>query len=174
MKPGSIAWVVSEMELEPMELFMGGRDSTEVVREYVAQSVGLHPLAPRIVAVLLQLPQPVRADFLEDSRFRLTVDNYLPGRGRTVWVASPESEGSGSRCVVLKPNLANCREDFAHYVIAHELAHAYLRNGGWGTIKDPEVAADALAARWGFGRPTARKRREHRGGWAHQMRDLTQ
>jgi hypothetical protein len=125
----------------------------EIIREYVACSIGLDPLAPRIVAVLQKLPQAVRADFLEDSRFRLTVDNYLPGRGRTVWIASPESEGCGSRCVVLKPNLANCQEDFAHYVIAHELAHAFLRNSGWGTIEDPEYAADALAASWGFGRP---------------------
>ena len=36
------------------------------------------------------------------------------------------------------------------YVIAHELAHAVLRNGGrWGS-DDPEEAADALAAQWGF------------------------
>jgi hypothetical protein len=56
--------------------------------------------------------------------------------------------------VILKPRLADCPEDFAHYVIAHEMAHAYLRNGGWGTIEDPELAADTLAATWGFGRPS--------------------
>jgi signal-transduction protein with cAMP-binding, CBS, and nucleotidyltransferase domain len=39
------------------------------------------------------------------------------------------------------------------YIIAHELAHAYLRNGGWGDLADPEASADALAASWGFIRP---------------------
>jgi Zn-dependent peptidase ImmA (M78 family) len=39
------------------------------------------------------------------------------------------------------------------YVIAHELAHAHLRNGGRWEGDDPERAADALAAEWGFTRP---------------------
>jgi len=59
--------------------------------------------------------------------------------------------------VVLKPRLSMCEEAFAHYVIAHEFAHAYLRNGPWGNIFDPEDAADALAASWGFPRPVLNK-----------------
>jgi hypothetical protein len=39
------------------------------------------------------------------------------------------------------------------WVIAHELAHAHLRNGGRWLGDDPEHAADALAAGWGFPRP---------------------
>lgn len=123
------------------------------LQQYVEQSVGLPPLALRIVTVMEQLPHAVRADFLTDSRFRLSVDNLVPGQGRSVWMACPEP-GSGSRCVVLKPSLAHCPEDYAHYVIAHELAHAHLRNGGWGDLKDPELAADALASHWGFSRPS--------------------
>ena len=69
-------------------------------------------------------------------------------------MACPRPGSNGSRSVILKPRLAECEENFAHYVIAHELAHAYLRNGGWGNIEDPELAADALAAMWGFGRPS--------------------
>jgi hypothetical protein len=38
-------------------------------------------------------------------------------------------------------------------VIAHELAHAHLRNGGRHPEEDPEHAADSLAADWGFPRP---------------------
>jgi hypothetical protein len=68
-------------------------------------------------------------------------------------MATPGPIGSGSRCVVLKPRLADCSEAFACYVIAHEFAHAFLRNGGWDAITDPEEAADALAASWGFERP---------------------
>jgi hypothetical protein len=38
-------------------------------------------------------------------------------------------------------------------VIAHEFAHAWLRNGPWGEISDVEEAADAVAAVWGYLRP---------------------
>ena len=55
-----------------------------------------------------------------------------------------------SRCVVLKPRLETSSEKFALYIIAHEFAHAYLRNGGCSQFDDREDAADALAARWGF------------------------
>ena len=70
-----------------------------------------------------------------------------------MWLTCPGTGGNGSRCVVLKRRLADCPEAFAHYVIAHELAHAYLRNGGWEEIDDPEAAADAVAASWGFPKP---------------------
>ena len=105
------------------------------------------------MAVLAVLPDEVRRDLFEDSRFRMTLDDCAPGKGRTVWLACPGTDGNGSRCVVLKPKLADCDEAFAKYVIAHELAHAYLRNGGWGEINDPEDAADAMAANWGFTKP---------------------
>ena len=113
----------------------------------------LEPLRDRVLAVLASLPREVRRDLIQDPRFRMTLDDFVPGEGRTVWLACPGPGGNGSRCVVLKPQLADCREAFAHYVIAHELAHAYLHNGGWGGIDDPEAAADAVAASWGFQKP---------------------
>ena len=103
--------------------------------------------------VLNELPNEVQRDFLDDPRFRVTLENYVPGEGWSLWMAVPGPIGSGSRCVVLRPRLAHCSEAFAFYVIAHEFAHAYLRNGGWGDIADVEEAADALAASWGFSRP---------------------
>ncbi len=112
------------------------------------------PLSQRVLAVLNRLPEAVQRDFLDDSRFSVTLDNYTAGRGWTLWMPAPGGVGDSSRCVVLRPRLANCSEEFAHYVIAHEFAHAYLRHGGWGEITDVEEAADALAASWGFGRPT--------------------
>lgn len=83
----------------------------------------------------------------------MTQETYVPGKGWTLWMHSPGPIGEASRCVVLRPRLATSSEAFAHYVIAHELAHAYLYNGGWGEITDVEEAADALAAHWGFHRP---------------------
>lgn len=110
----------------------------------------------RVLHVLQSLPEVVQRDFLDDPRFRVELDNYVPGKGWTLWMAVPGPVGTISRCVVLRPRLADCSEAFALYVIAHEFAHAFLRNGGWGEISDPEEAADALAASWGFHRPDAR------------------
>lgn len=121
---------------------------------YLEPFAELAPLSERLLVVLTRLPDEVRADLFDDARFRITLDDFVPGQGRTVWLASPAPGGKGSRCVVLKPRLADCPEAFAHYVIAHELAHAYLRHGGWGGVTDPEAAADALAAEWGFPKPT--------------------
>ena len=103
--------------------------------------------------MLHAIPSHVQQDFLEDPRFRVTIDNYVPGQGWTLWMPTPGPIGSGTRCVVLRPKLSHCSEAFAHYVIAHEFAHAFLRNGPWGEIHDVEEAADALAATWGFLRP---------------------
>jgi hypothetical protein len=122
------------------------------LQDYVERSLGAGALAARVLAVMERLPEAVFTGFLSDPLFRLALDDLVPRQGRTVWIACP-TRGDGSRCVILKPRLADCDEDFAYYVIAHELAHAHLRNGGWGEIEDPELAADALATCWGFSRP---------------------
>lgn len=106
-----------------------------------------------MLAVLNSLPEAVQRDFLDDPRFRITLEDFVPGQGWRMWMDSPGPLGNGSRCVVLRQRLETCSEAFAHYVIAHEFAHAYLRNGGWGEITDVEEAADSLAAEWGFLRP---------------------
>lgn len=106
-----------------------------------------------MLTVLEALPDEVVNDFLSDSRFTMAVDQFTPGKGRSVWMAPPDPNGNASRSVILKPRLDECDEMFALYIIAHELAHAYLHNGGWNQITDPEDAADALAASWGFSSP---------------------
>lgn len=131
---------------------MRDSDFDQTLLQYVERSVGPGPLALRVVFVMGQLPGAVVGEFLNDTSFRLALDNLVPGQGRSVWIACP-APGNGSRCVVLKPRLAECEAQFAYYIIAHELAHAHLRNGGWCDIDDPEMAADALAAHWGFRRP---------------------
>lgn len=113
----------------------------------------LAPLRERVLHVLNALPPEVQRDFLDDERFRMALETHVPGVGWTVLMHCPGPVGSDSRCVVLREKLAQCSAPFAYYVIAHELAHAYLRNGGWGAITDHEVAADALASHWGFSRP---------------------
>jgi hypothetical protein len=111
-------------------------------------------LRERVLYVLNRLPEAVQRDFLDDPRFRITLERFVPGEGWSLWMATPGPVGSGSRCVVLRPRLGECSPAFAYYVIAHEFAHAFLRNGGWGDITDIEEAADALAASWGFRRPS--------------------
>lgn len=110
-------------------------------------------LQRRVLWVLENLPSEVQRDFLDDARFGVELDNYQPGIGWTLFMPTPGPPGQGSRRVVLRPRLNHTSEPFALYVIAHEFAHAFLRNGGWGTITDIEEAADALAASWGFNRP---------------------
>ena len=111
------------------------------------------PLRERLLKVLHALPADVQRDFLDDPRFRVAKEQHIEGRGTLLWMDVPGPIGSSSRCVVLRGRLNDCSEAFACYVIAHEFAHAYLRNGGWNEISDREEAADALAAFWGFARP---------------------
>ena len=138
---------------EPAQASLDTIELRRILAAYLEPFDELEPLRDRVLFVLSALPREVRRDLLQDPRFRMTLDDFVPGEGRTVWLACPGPGGNGSRCVVLKPRLADCAKTFAHYVIAHELAHAYLHNGGWGDIDDPETAADALATSWGFARP---------------------
>jgi len=98
---------------------------------------------------LHQLPGDVQQDFLSDPAFRISLDDCQPGRGRTV-ILAPLGPDGYNRCVVLKPRLEKCSAAFVRYIVAHEFAHAWLRNGGWGEIADREEAADAVAASWGY------------------------
>ncbi len=110
-------------------------------------------LHTRLAWVLNALPEPVQCDFMEDATFRITLEDYTPETGWKLFMACPTSDDRISRCVVLRSKLDKTSVEFTDYVIAHELAHAFLRNGGWGEITDIEQAADALAASWGFSRP---------------------
>ena len=124
------------------------------LREYVERALDEPVLVERVVHVLRTIPVPIVAGLLQDPCFQIAIDNHVPGQGGTVWMACPDSlSWKGSRSVILKRRLITCGEAFAYYVIAHELAHAELWNGSWGQITDPEEAADALAATWGFPRP---------------------
>jgi hypothetical protein len=109
-------------------------------------------LCDHVAGVLGCLPVHVREDFLCDPSFVLF--DYEPGPGVTahVPVGLPARSRAG-RSVVLKRTLRRRPEPFVRYVIAHELAHAHLRNAGRSPGEDPELAADALAAEWGFPRP---------------------
>jgi hypothetical protein len=128
--------------------------SVQTVRDYVERAIDEPVLRVRVVNVLVTMPQEIVAGLLNDPCFQIAIDNHVPGRGGTVWMACPgDVVWKGSRSVILKRRLADGVENFAHYVIAHELAHAHLWNGAWGEITDPEHAADALAASWGFPRP---------------------
>jgi hypothetical protein len=109
-----------------------------------------------VAGVLDTLPHHVRDDFVTDPAFTLFDYEPRPGVAFHVPVRLPRG-GNGrsgaSRSVVLKRTLARRPLPFVRYVIAHELAHAHLRNAGRFPGEDPEHAADALAAEWGFPRP---------------------
>jgi hypothetical protein len=104
--------------------------------------------------VLRQLPDNVRSDIMGDSG--VTFYDYDPGPGviMQVPVKLPTAAGGASRSIVLKRTLRHRSPNFVHWLIAHELAHAHLRNAGRWPGDDPEVAADCLANEWGFPRPS--------------------
>lgn len=104
-----------------------------------------------VAGVFTDLPQAVREEFLMDPSFRLC--DVEPGpAGTHIRVGAP-ARGLPARSVVLKRSLRRRSPAFARYVIAHELAHAHLRNRGRHPSEDPELAADSLAALWGHPRP---------------------
>lgn len=111
------------------------------------------PLYDRVRDVLVQLPDNVIDDFSSDPRFSITKLQQNAAGKQTLWMALPSHDGQGSRCVVLKARLASCDLSFSRYIIAHELAHAFLRNGLWADHTDIETSADALADHWGFPKP---------------------
>ena len=109
-------------------------------------------LCAHVTAVVRQLPPHVRDDLVCDPQFRLC--DYEPGPGVVMRVpVSLPARKNASRSVVLKRTLRHRPEPFVRWLIAHELAHAHLRHGGRWPGEDPEFAADALAADWGFPKP---------------------
>ncbi|MEX0885154.1 MAG: hypothetical protein WD009_01825 [Phycisphaeraceae bacterium] len=109
---------------------------------------GLHA---EVLLVVRALPMAVRDDLMQDAGFALC--DYEPGRERfAVPVPVPGASGC-SRSVVLKRTVRDRPSAWVRWLIAHELAHAHLRNGGRWEGEDPEHAADALASAWGFPRP---------------------
>ncbi|MGF1633370.1 MAG: hypothetical protein ACFCVE_05915 [Phycisphaerae bacterium] len=107
-------------------------------------------LSPHVAAVVLAMPSAARDDLLDDDDFRLT--EYDPTQASTVPISAPSRRGP-ARAVALKRTLRSRPPAFVQWVVAHELAHVYLRNGGRTPGEDPELAADALAEAWGFPRP---------------------
>ena len=106
-------------------------------------------IRPHIAAVMAGLPELVRDDLMSDPAFVMC--DYEPGNLMQVPMRLPRG-----RAIVLKRTLRHRPEPFVRYVIAHELAHAHLRNRGRWPDDDPEHAADALAAEWGVPRPVMR------------------
>ncbi len=140
----------------PSHWFLNSESSQLNTARFSAQLQAFsdHPiLQARIASVLSSLPEVVQADFADDPSFQITLEDYSPEQGWKLFMACPITISAVSRCVVLRRRLEQASEEFALYVIAHEFAHAYLRNGGWGEITDIEEAADALAASWGYSRP---------------------
>ena len=108
-------------------------------------------LRARIVRVFSQLPEVIQQEFMGDPAFGINVAER--GRWSTKVFLKPPEGRNGSRLIVFDSSLKHRALAFAYYVIAHEFAHAALRNQGRHPDEDPEHAADSLALAWGFPRP---------------------
>ena len=113
---------------------------------------GLDPFVRQHVAsVLAALPDAVRNDLMQDGNFHLC--DFEPGVESFLVPMRLADRHKASRSVVLKRTLRDRSAPFVHWLIAHEFAHAHLRHAGRTRDEDPEHAADALAAQWGFPKP---------------------
>lgn len=99
--------------------------------------------------VMGAMPHAVIIDLVSDDGFVLLEAEH---RTSALMIPAP-GKRKPVRAVVLKRRMWRSDTHFVRWVIAHELAHAHLRNAGRHPGEDPEHAADALAAEWGFARP---------------------
>lgn len=126
------------------------------MNEAIERWLGAFPLdgwiRDHVAVVFGNLPEEVRADLMDDPQF--VVCDFDPGP-QVVFQVPMRFTGAGrpGRSIVLKRTIKRKPVPFARWVIAHELAHAYLRHAGRWPHEDPEHAADSLAAEWGFPKP---------------------
>ena len=126
---------------------------SRTAEEFVSAFITDEMMKARVIHVFSALPETIRQQLIEDPGFAIGLsDGDRPG-GAGNLIGCPGGD-QGGRLVLLKGSLRHRSTAFAHYVIAHELAHAHLRNRGRHPGEDPETAADSLAAEWGFTRPT--------------------
>jgi hypothetical protein len=124
--------------------------------EAIEQWLGAFPLdgwiRGHVAAVFENLPEDVRADLMNDPGFLMC--DFDPGAHVVMHVPVRfTAGGKAGRSVVLKRTIKRRPVPFVRWVIAHELAHAYLRHEGRWPQEDPEHGADSLAAAWGFPKP---------------------
>ena len=129
-----------------------GGDQVKAVRDFIATLISDPVMRERVLYVFSALPEGAQEEFMGDPGF--VIGMYDTGRlGDSRLLIPCPQPAQGCRLVALERSLTARSRAFAHYVIAHELAHALLRNRGRYPEEDPEVAADSLAAAWGFPRP---------------------
>jgi hypothetical protein len=137
-------------------LFADGRIITTTMRQRINSWLDPFKLHEFLRAETAHVLNRLPADVLEDvmGEGGIVLYDYEPGPGvvMEVPVRAPSRLGA-ARSVVLKRTLCRRPPTFVRWLIAHELAHAHLRNGGRWPGDDPEHAADALATNWGFPRP---------------------
>lgn len=128
------------------------KDMVERIERWLANFGLDQNVRDHTLIVLTRLPEDVRSDLMDDPAFQIC--DYEPAPRAMLQVPMRlGARGQPGRCVVLKRTINRRPPQFARWVIAHELAHAYLRHGGRWPNEDPEQAADGLAADWGFPRP---------------------
>ena len=75
------------------------------LEHYLKAFESLPTLKSRVSQVLYALPNDVQQDFLDDSTFRVTLEDFEPGRGWTMFMDLPPTGNAVSRCVVLRSKL---------------------------------------------------------------------
>lgn len=121
------------------------------VDEFLGRCTLSAELREHVRVVMSAMPGEVRAGLVGDEAF--VVVEWDNAGGQPAMFAVPAPGRKPVRAVVLKRRMWRSEPAFVRWVIAHELAHAHLGNRGRFEGEDPEHAADAVAAEWGFRRP---------------------
>lgn len=130
----------------------GGEDHVNAVHDFIATFITDETPKERVLHVFSALPADVQEEFMKDPGFSIGIYDTGRSGGGQLLIPCPQAP-RGSRLVTLESSVGTRARAFAHYVIAHEFAHALLWNRGRHPGEDPEIAADSVAAEWGFPRP---------------------
>jgi len=124
----------------------------KAVHDFIATFITDEMLKERVQHVFSALPEHVQNEFMQDPGFSIATSDTGRSGGAKFLIPCPQA-ARGSRLVTLESSLNARSRVFAHYVIAHEFAHALLWNRGRHPGEDPEITADSVAVEWGFPRP---------------------
>src|SRR3989304_7232383 len=125
----------------------GGQDQVQGVPDFVAAFLTDETLKERVLHVFSALPEGAQKELMQDPGFSIGIYDTGRSGGARLLIPCPQP-ARGSRLVTLETSLSARSRAFAHYVIAHEFAHALLWNRGRHPGEDPEIAADSVAAEW--------------------------
>lgn len=121
-------------------------EELEDSREYVAANITYHHGGPDVLSHIIETVQKLPAEVIQ---FAITKCAFVSATEENAGcVLNAKVFQDSEWVVILGPGLA---AQNAQNIVAHKIAHAWLRHEHFGILpSDHEPAVRALAAEWGF------------------------